>query len=132
MDANTDLNADLTQRVVTDTNQLDWTPTADPGVERGRLEQDTGQGRATRFLRFAPGASAAQHAHDSVEEIYVLEGVFSDDRGDFPAGSYLRNPPGSAHTPRSEEGCLLFVTLPRPIELLEADPVDGDPGGAPD
>jgi hypothetical protein len=41
----------------------------------------------------------------------VLDGVFADENGDYPAGTYVRNPPGTAHTPRSDVGCTLFVKL---------------------
>ena len=41
----------------------------------------------------------------------MLEGVFSDENGDYPAGTYLRNPPGSAHKPFTKQGCVLFVKL---------------------
>ena len=67
--------------------------------------------RATSIVRYAPGSHFDRHVHDGGEEILVLEGVFSDEAGDHPAGSYLRNPPGSAHAPYSREGCVLFVKL---------------------
>ncbi|HEY1287239.1 MAG TPA: cupin domain-containing protein, partial [Burkholderiales bacterium] len=41
----------------------------------------------------------------------VLEGVFSDEHGDWPAGTYLLNPEGFRHAPFSEPGCVLFVKL---------------------
>ena len=67
--------------------------------------------RATSIVRYAPGARFDRHVHGGGEEILVLEGVFSDESGDHPAGTYLRNPPGSAHAPFSREGCVLFVKL---------------------
>jgi anti-sigma factor ChrR (cupin superfamily) len=67
--------------------------------------------RATSIVRYDPGSRFASHSHDMGEEILVLEGVFSDETGDYPAGSYIMNPPGSSHTPFSESGCLLFVKL---------------------
>lgn len=106
------LNIDLSQRVVIDTTQLEWSPSPLPGVERRRLERDAAEsGRATSIVRYASGASFSSHVHEGGEEIYVLEGSLSDESGTFPAGSYLRNPPGSSHAPRSEAGCLLFVKL---------------------
>ncbi len=41
----------------------------------------------------------------------MLDGVFQDEHGDFPAGSYIRNPPQSSHTPGSDKGCVIFVKL---------------------
>lgn len=67
--------------------------------------------RATSVVRYAPGSRFERHLHAAGEEIFVLEGVFSDESGDHPAGTYLRHPPGSAHAPFSREGCLLFVKL---------------------
>lgn len=45
------------------------------------------------------------------EEIIVLEGTFQDEHGDYPAGTYVRNPPTTSHTPGSEDGCTIFVKL---------------------
>jgi len=67
--------------------------------------------RATSVVRYAPGSSFQRHVHGGGEEILVLEGTFSDEQGDHPAGTYLRNPPGTAHAPFSREGCTLFVKL---------------------
>ena len=106
------LHADFTQRVVLNHHNLDWVKSPEPGVERRMLERIGDESaRATSIVRYQPGAHFAQHTHDLGEEILVLEGAFSDEYGDYPAGTYLMNPPGSAHTPRSESGCLLFVKL---------------------
>jgi anti-sigma factor ChrR (cupin superfamily) len=67
--------------------------------------------RATSMVRYAPGSRFDRHVHGGGEEFLVLEGTFSDEHGDYPAGTYVRNPPGSAHTPYSEQGCTLFVKL---------------------
>ena len=106
------LHADFTQRVVLNHHNLDWVKSPEPGVERRMLERIGDESaRATSIVRYQPGAHFAQHTHDLGEEILVLEGTFSDEYGDYPAGTYLMNPPGSAHTPRSDSGCLLFVKL---------------------
>ncbi|GAC1528571.1 MAG: cupin domain-containing protein [Ramlibacter sp.] len=67
--------------------------------------------RATSIVRYAPGSRFTQHTHGGGEEFIVLEGVFQDERGDFPVGSYVRNPPTSCHTPGSAPGCIIFVKL---------------------
>lgn len=67
--------------------------------------------RATSIVRYAADSRFDAHVHGGGEEIFVLDGVFSDERGDYPAGGYLRNPPGSSHAPFSREGCTLFVKL---------------------
>jgi hypothetical protein len=62
-------------------------------------------------VRYAPGSAFPRHAHGGGEEILVLDGVFQDEHGDYPAGSYFRNPPGTSHVPASREGCTIFVRL---------------------
>lgn len=106
------LNADFTQRVVSFAADAVWQPSPEAGIERRMLDRVGGEvARATSVVRYLPGTRFARHVHGGGEEILVLEGVFSDERGDYPAGSYLRNPPGSSHAPFSREGCLIFVKL---------------------
>ena len=89
-----------------------WTPSPLPGVERRMLDRVGDEvARATSVVRYAPGSRFERHVHGGGEEILVLEGIFSDEAGEHPAGTYLRNPPGSAHAPFSRDGCLLFVKL---------------------
>jgi anti-sigma factor ChrR (cupin superfamily) len=106
------INADLTRRVVVDTGTVDWIPSPAEGVERRMLEREGDEvARATSLVRYSPGSWFPRHVHRGGEEILVLEGVLTDEHGDYPAGTYLRNPPGSAHEPSSREGCLLLVKL---------------------
>lgn len=106
------IHSDLTKRAVVDTNGLDWVPSPMAGVERRMLERDGGEvARATSLVRYAPGSAFSAHAHDLGEEFLVLDGVFSDESGDFPAGMYVRNPPGSSHVPSSAPGAVILVKL---------------------
>jgi len=83
-----------------------------PGVLRHPLDRIGDEvARATSIVRYAPGTSFSRHVHGGGEEYLVLEGVFSDEHGDYPPGAYVRNPPGTAHTPFSREGCTIFVKL---------------------
>jgi anti-sigma factor ChrR (cupin superfamily) len=108
----TELYTDLSQRVVSLPSGATWYPSPEVGVTRRPLSRRGGEvAQATSLVRYAAGASFAEHTHHGGEELFVLEGVFSDEHGDYPAGTYLRNPPGSQHRPFSREGCLLFVKL---------------------
>lgn len=108
----TRLNADFSQRVVIDTNTMAWVPSPMGGVERRMLDRIGGEvARATTIVRFAPGSAFSPHDHALGEEFLVLEGVFQDEHGDFGPGSYIRNPPGSSHTPATAPGCTIFVKL---------------------
>ena len=106
------LNADDSQRVALNHNTLDWLKSPQTGVERRLLER-TGYevAKATSVVRYQPGARFDSHTHEFGEEILVLEGALSDEHGDYPAGTYVMNPPGSSHAPRSDSGCVLFVKL---------------------
>lgn len=106
------LHSDFSERVVIHHDDLPWLPSPEAGVQRRMLDRVGGEvARATSIVRYEPGARFKTHSHDLGEEIFVLEGVFSDETGDYPAGSYIMNPPGSAHAPFSASGCLLFVKL---------------------
>ena len=107
-----DRHADLRQRVRVDTTTLAWDASPSGTVWRKPLYRVGGEhGPVTSLVRYAPGGSFRPHAHPEGEEIRVLDGVFADERGDYPAGTYLLNPDGSRHAPRSDGGCLLFVRL---------------------
>ncbi|PIW27783.1 MAG: cupin [Rhodospirillales bacterium CG15_BIG_FIL_POST_REV_8_21_14_020_66_15] len=106
------INMDFGRRVVIDTNDVDWVPSRLPGVERRMLEREGAEtGRATTVVRYAAGSSFTPHVHGGGEEFFVLDGVFSDESGDFGPGSYVRNPVGSKHKPFSTDGCTIFVKL---------------------
>ena len=107
------LNADFTQRVVLDTAAMDWRASPSPSVWRKRLHLSGGaeSGRVTSVVRYDPNSAFHVHDHPEGEEILVLDGVFSDEHGDYPAGTYLLNPEGFRHAPFSHPGCVLFVKL---------------------
>ena len=107
-----DRHADLHRRARVDTTPLTWEASPSGTVWRQPLYRVGGEhGPVTSLVRYAPGGAFRPHAHPEGEEIRVLDGVFADERGDYPAGTYLLNPDGSHHAPRSEVGCLLFVRL---------------------
>ena len=107
-----EINADRSQRVVMETQNMDWETSEADGVLRKRLERFHGDPElVTTVVKYKPNSSFPPHRHVCGEEIFVLEGTFSDNDGDYPAGSYLRNPAGSGHAPFSHEGCTIFVKL---------------------
>ena len=107
-----ELNSDFTKRVIVHGEQLAWQPSPMPGVERRMLDRIGDEvARATSIVRYAPNSKFSAYVHGGGEEFIVLNGVFQDEHGDYPDGSYIRNPPQSSHTPGSEEGCIIFVKL---------------------
>jgi anti-sigma factor ChrR (cupin superfamily) len=106
------LNADFGARVVIDTRVAPWIASPEPGVERKLLDRVGGEvARATSIVRYGPGSAFASHEHALGEEFLVLAGTFADEGGEYPTGTYVRNPPGSRHRPFSTSGCELFVKL---------------------
>ena len=106
------LNMDFCAKVVIESARQEWVASPMPGVWRRPLaREDAERGHATSIVRYEPGARFSAHDHPEGEEILVLEGVFSDETGDYPAGTYFRNPDGFRHAPFSNEGCVLLVKL---------------------
>ncbi len=106
------LNMDFAQRVAIDSIAMDWVASPAPGVWRKPLaRKEAERGHATSIVKYDPGASFKGHNHPQGEEILVLDGTFSDETGDFKAGTYFRNPKGFIHAPFSKEGCIILVKL---------------------
>jgi quercetin dioxygenase-like cupin family protein len=106
------INDDLSRPVIVHAAKLDWVKSPAAGVDRRMLHREGDEvARATSIVRYAPGSAFPRHVHSGGEEILVLEGTFQDEHGDYPAGSYFRNPPGTSHEPAAAEGCTIFVRL---------------------
>lgn len=117
------LNDDPSRRVVLRSTELPWQPTPAAGVQRRLLARDGGEdARSTSIVRYKPGAVFASHAHPQGEEIVVLDGEFADEHGNYPAGTYIKNPPGSRQASGSAAGCTLFVKL-RQVDNRDSEKV---------
>lgn len=107
------INGDLEIKTVVNTHLVAWSASPSGTVWRKRVHlvgpAETGQ--VTSVVRYEPGATFPEHGHPDGEEILVLSGVFSDEHGDWPEGSYLLNPEGFRHAPFSKDGCVIFVKL---------------------
>lgn len=124
------LNADFSRPARVNFDESAWRPSPQAGVERLMLDRiGEEKARATSLVRYAPDSRFPEHRHDLGEEFLVLEGVFSDASGDYGPGSYVRNPPGTAHAPWSEPGSLIFVKL-RQFDLEDLTPVAVDTANA--
>lgn len=125
------VNADFSERVLVRFEDTDWVPSPMPGVERKMLDRIGEEvARATTIVRFAPGSAFSAHTHDGGEEYLVLDGTFQDEDGDFPVGSYVRNPPTSSHTPAAQDGTTILVKLhqfdPADRTLVQIDSLSAD------
>lgn len=107
------------ESVVVRADDLPWRDAPYDGVRWKKLAFDPATGKSAVLLRFDPGASYGEHVHPGGEEYWVLEGSLEDGGRTYGAGTYVRHPPGSVHRPSSREGCVLFVSLPEPIEVVD-------------
>ena len=131
------LNGDLSALCSVDTNAMDWTPSPSGTVWRKRvhLVGPAESGQVTSVVRYERNSNFPEHDHPDGEEILVLEGVFSDQQGDWPAGTFLLNPEGFRHAPFSREGCVLLVKLrqypgvDRKQLAIDTDSLAWDAGG---
>ena len=127
------LNADFGKLAVAHTAAMDWQASPSPTVWRKRLDLagPSETSRVTAVVRYDADSAFASHPHPGGEEILVLDGVFSDEHGDYPAGeeifvleggvgdehgacaagSWVRYPPGSSHSVHSEAGAVLYVKI---------------------
>ena len=106
------INAEFNKRTLVPSAEANWLDSPMPGVCRRPLDRVGDEvARATSIVRYDAGSKFSPHIHTGGEEFLVIEGVFQDEYGDFPEGSYIRNPPQSSHTPSSETGCIIFVKL---------------------
>lgn len=124
-DDDAEYNADLGQLAHEDLTLRSWVNSPLPGVRRKRLDRIPAHSadqpeRVTTLVNYAPGSYFSPHTHPLGEEFLVLEGIFSDEYGDYPAGYYVRNPPGSEHQPFSHSGCTILV------KLAQFDPADSE------
>jgi anti-sigma factor ChrR (cupin superfamily) len=124
------IRADFSKKAVVNRSEADWISSPESGVDRIMLDRIGDEvARATSIVRYAPGSKFSRHEHAIGEEFFVLAGVFSDEHGDYPAGTYVRNPPGSGHSPFSTDGCRIFVKL-RQFDPADLSPVVIDTGDA--
>ena len=106
------INDDLGEPVIVHAARADWVPSPAAGVDRRMLYREGDEvARATSIVRYASGSAFPSHTHSGGEEILVLEGTFQDEHGEYPAGCYFRNPPGTSHKPAAKDGCTIFVRL---------------------
>lgn len=103
------INHNLHLPALVDTSTAKRLPSPTKGVMRLVLKREGGKKviRSTSIVSYAPNSQFSSHEHPKEEEFFVLSGAFSDEHGDYPAGTYVRNQPGSSHKPFSRNGCLI-------------------------
>ena len=115
-----ELHSDFTKRIVVRVEDYNWVDSPMSGVQRMMLDRIGDEvARATSIVQYQPHSSFNSHVHVGGEEFFVLDGVFEDEHGTYPKGTYVRNPIGTSHTPTmGAQGATIFV------KLCQFDPLD--------
>jgi anti-sigma factor ChrR (cupin superfamily) len=100
------LGGEQIEREIVDTHSAPWLQGMVPGLTVMPLMR---QGMGSTLVRWAPQTYFNPHKHYGGEEIFVVDGVFEDEHGRYPIGSWIRSPHLSMHAPFSKEGCTIFV-----------------------
>jgi anti-sigma factor ChrR (cupin superfamily) len=103
------LGPDVTGSHFLDATTLKWQSTDTPGFDVVTLFENPFNGESTVLMRVDPGASTGSHSHELFEEIYVLDGDFSDEERTYLRGQYCVRSPGTLHTAASENGCMVML-----------------------
>jgi anti-sigma factor ChrR (cupin superfamily) len=94
--------------VFVDMHDAEWMTDYAPGLEVLPLHRFNDE--TVALIRWAPNTAYEEHTHDGGEEVFVIEGSFSDEFGDYPAGSWVRSPDQSSHNAFTrDEGALLYI-----------------------
>jgi anti-sigma factor ChrR (cupin superfamily) len=88
------------------------------GVEVSWIYGNSGISPSAAFLRYAPGAHIPRHRHEGLEHILILRGSQQDERGVYAAGTFVVNPPGSAHDVSSPDGCLVLIIWAKSVHFV--------------
>jgi putative transcriptional regulator len=105
-----------------DLSHIDWRGTSHEGAALKVLRHDTETDDATVLIRMKPGCAYPPHRHVGVEEVFVLQGGYRDDRGEHRAGDYVVNDTDSRHCPVALEGedCVMLAFAHAGIELIKS------------
>ncbi len=86
-----------------------WQETGTEGFLIKPLFEDEATGQRTWLMKVEPGAEAPPHAHDTAEQIYVIEGAFHDDENTYGPGDFAIRAPGVTHRGGSKDGAIVML-----------------------
>ncbi len=69
-------------------------------------------------LKYEAGAAVPRHRHTGLETIMILDGIQSDEAGDYAAGTLVFNATGSEHSVWSKDGCVVLIQWDLPVIIL--------------
>jgi anti-sigma factor ChrR (cupin superfamily) len=112
---------DLLARAAKLKDEGGWEPLR-PGVDVRHLYRSGNGGPSAALLRYQPGAEIPYHEHSGYEHVLVLDGSQSDEGGDYHAGTFVVNAPGSGHRVQSAGGCVVLIIWERGVRFTDPPP----------
>jgi anti-sigma factor ChrR (cupin superfamily) len=91
------------------TQSQDWQYGGADGFWIKKLWQNADDTQRTWLMKVDAGAFAPMHAHDEVEQIYVLEGSFYDHDRTVTVGDFIVRAPGAMHESGSKTGAVVLL-----------------------
>ena len=108
----------MSKRKITNLFNVDFKPFDNygvtvPGMSWHKISYDKQNGGyGTYVLKMEPNAKSLHHIHTGYEEFLMLEGELTDLDGKiFKKGDFVTFEPGSTHSSRTKEGCLILVFM---------------------
>ncbi|TEW55262.1 transcriptional regulator [Psychromonas sp. RZ22] len=77
-------------------------------LSRARLQLDEEEIH-TNLLHFNPGGGVPEHTHKGFELTVLLDGSFTDHKGEYTKGDFIMLDGTFTHQPISEKGCLCYT-----------------------
>lgn len=117
------MSTDIKDYIVSTATQA-WSPLEEKGVDCTGLSwmplrlEENGKRPLSFLLKLESGAKYPYHNHPEGEEILVLKGSCEIENTTFQQGDYLYTPPNFKHSVKSDEGCILFLMVPKEVEIL--------------
>jgi anti-sigma factor ChrR (cupin superfamily) len=93
----------------------EWVKGERPGESIRKLVDDP-RGYRTMLMKIAAGPIGILHAHDEIEQIYLMEGDFFDDEASYGPGDFLLRMPGAQHRAGSKNGCTMLIVYAPLVE----------------
>ena len=94
---------------VLQSSAIAWQDSGAEGFWIKPLLEDNENGLRTWLMKVDAGAFSAMHAHDEIEQIYVIEGSFYDQDHCYVAGDFIVRAAGAMHTAGSDAGALVML-----------------------
>ena len=100
------MNDNYETRVLINTNDLEWENTQNKGIYKKLLSKK--EDEETSILKIEESSKLNNDSKINSVEIFVLEGIYKNEFGEFKSGTYLNLPNENEAFVSSNTGCVIF------------------------